>query len=103
MEDGPIIIVSRGVVKHGRRDEFIDLERSVIEQDQQESGTLIHALQFERDNPHIVLGYTVFRNQEAHDIHRRNGLPQVPRMMDLYEQSIHVTYCIPLAAKGVEF
>ncbi len=102
MDDEPIIIFSRGVVKHGRRDEFIALERSIIEQDEQESGTIVHALGFERDNPHVVLGYTVFRNKEAHDIHRKNGLPKVPQMLDLYEQGIYVTYCVPLAAKGVQ-
>ncbi len=103
MADGPIIVVSRGVAKYGRRDDLIPLMRSIIERDSTEDGTLVHALQSERDAPNVIWGYTVYRDTEARDIHWKNIAPILTKMDGMWEQWAYPHFCTPIAAKGVQF
>jgi quinol monooxygenase YgiN len=99
MEDGPIIVVSRGVVKQGRRDALIPHLRSITEQDEQESGTLLRAIQCERDDQKVIWGLSVYRDAEARDTSRRSRSPIVESMEGLWEQWPRPTYCVPITAK----
>ena len=99
MHDVPSIVVSRGVAKHGRRDELIPLLRSVTEQDKQEHGVLLNAVNCERDDQHVIWGLTVYRDSEAQDAHSKNISPILEKMDGLWEQWPHPIYCVPIAAK----
>jgi quinol monooxygenase YgiN len=99
IDDGPVIIVSRGVATHGRRDALFVLIRAMNEQDEQEIGTLLHANQHERDDPSVVWGLTVYRDVEARNIHWKNLAPKLPSRDGLWEQWSHPIYCMPIAAR----
>src|ERR1700692_1898018 len=99
MSDGPIIIVSRAVLKHGLRDELDPVLQSVIEHDHREKGTLFHALMCERDDQHVIWGLTIYRDAEARITHLTNMSPMWEQIDGLLEQWPHPIYCLPLAAK----
>jgi hypothetical protein len=99
MDDGPIIIVSRGVAKHGRRDELIPLLRSVTEQEALEGDILLHTFVSERDDPHVIWELAVHRDVDARDSDWKRISPIEERMEGLWEQWPHPVYCEPLAAK----
>jgi quinol monooxygenase YgiN len=102
MDTGLVIAIARGVAKRGRRDQLVDLLRSVAEQDEKEVGTVMQAFQSERDNPNIIWEYNVYRSSEARELHRKNVAPVGAKMMDMWEQWPYVNFCVPIAAKGYE-
>src|SRR5216683_1372602 len=99
MNDGPIIIVSRGVANRARRDDLVSLLRSMTEHEEQERGTLLHALVSERDDPYVIWGLTIYQDVEARSAHFNNVSPLLEKMDGLWEQWPHPVYCAPLAAK----
>ena len=103
MDDGLVIAVSRAVVKHGRRGELDPLLRSVLEIDEHDPGTIVHAMHAERDNPNVIWNYTVYRDWEARAIHGEHVEPIRAQMADLWEQWAYPHWCDPIAAKGIQF
>jgi len=99
IDDGPVIIVTRGVATHRRRDDLFALLRAMKDQDEQESGTLLHANQHERDDPSVVWGLTVYRDVEARTIHWKSLSPKLSTRDGLWEQWPHPIYCVPIAAR----
>jgi quinol monooxygenase YgiN len=102
MDTGLIVMIGRGVAKRGRRDDLIDLLRSIAEQDEKEVGTVMQAFHCERDNPNVFWEYNVYRSAEARAIHREHIAPFVAQMDDLWEQWPYMRAVVPLAAKGLQ-
>jgi quinol monooxygenase YgiN len=99
IDDGPIIIVTRGVATHGRREELIPLLRALIKQDEQQSGKVLHTLEFERDDPSVIWGLTVYRDKAEQNIHSVIAAPTLSTRDGLWEQWPHPIYCDPITLK----
>jgi quinol monooxygenase YgiN len=96
-----LIIISRVSVRPGRREEFRALIPQLCRAAEDEPGTLVFSFQHERENPDDYWLVEMYRNAEAHVLHRRNSVDPVrAQLEDLFVTWPHRRYCVPIAAKG---
>jgi quinol monooxygenase YgiN len=75
----PVVIFTRLTAVTGRRDELLAALAELTEATRAEPGNVVFVNHAARDDPDVVLGYEVFRDQDAIDAHRATDAVRVAR------------------------
>ena len=100
---GQVSLIAKMTAKEGRRDELVDVLRTVVDAVHQEEGTLVYALNVSSTSPDEVWFYELYRDSDALMAHggseamKRAGGP----MSELLAGKAELYFLEPVTGKGL--